>query len=246
MDAVESSTMNSETESSEEKGLISDLPNVICGEEMHVTLDSNGRLSWEPSMHRRFYDAVMHLGGLDYATPQRTLSLMNATGLTRQHLKSHFQKIRGFIRRWEAGACDKNSSIPFYVQGFIPTCTEGDTSSIKKPILRKRPKRTPVKITPELHARFCEAVIKLGGVNAGWNTLAAKPNKIRELMDVEGLSRHVVKTHLTKIKRWFEQQEAPMRASMSRYRTKVPYRNDAGRNNPPEQAKSVFRKAATG
>ncbi|KAL6640005.1 hypothetical protein ACP70R_022315 [Stipagrostis hirtigluma subsp. patula] len=237
MDAVESSTMNSETDSSEEKGLISDQPNAICGD---VTLDSNGRLSWEPSMQRRFYDAVMHLGGLDYATPQRTLSLMNATGLTRQHLKSHFQKIRGFIRRWEAGACDKNSSIPSYVQGFIPTCTEGDTSSIKKPILRKRHKRTPVKITSELHERFCEAVIKLGGVNA------AKPTKIRELMDVEGLSRHVVKTHLMRIKRWIEQQEAPMRASMSRYRTKVPYRNDAGRNNPPEQAKGVFRKAATG
>jgi len=52
------------------------------------------RLRWTPDLHNRFVAAVKRLGGEGKATPKTILQLMNVSGLTIFHIKSHLQKFR--------------------------------------------------------------------------------------------------------------------------------------------------------
>ncbi|URE43241.1 Myb-like DNA-binding domain, SHAQKYF class family protein [Musa troglodytarum] len=51
----------------------------------------NPRLRWTPDLHLAFVHAVERLGGKDRATPKLVLQLMNVTGLSIAHVKSHLQ-----------------------------------------------------------------------------------------------------------------------------------------------------------
>lgn len=46
------------------------------------------RLVWTKELHRRFVDAVNHLG-VDKAVPKTIMHLMNVDGLTRENVASH-------------------------------------------------------------------------------------------------------------------------------------------------------------
>lgn len=52
------------------------------------------RLRWTPELHRLFIAAVEQLGGLEIATPKGIMHLMDTSGMTIQHIKSHLQKYR--------------------------------------------------------------------------------------------------------------------------------------------------------
>ena len=52
------------------------------------------RLRWTPELHRSFIGAVEKLGGLELATPKGIMQLMDTSGMTIQHIKSHLQKYR--------------------------------------------------------------------------------------------------------------------------------------------------------
>lgn len=56
------------------------------------------RLMWTPELHKRFLDALTHLG-LENAVPKKILQHMKVDGLTRQNVSSHLQKYRLFLKR---------------------------------------------------------------------------------------------------------------------------------------------------
>ncbi|CAK9276706.1 unnamed protein product [Sphagnum jensenii] len=56
------------------------------------------RLVWTPQLHKRFVDAVGHLG-IKNAVPKTIMQLMNVEGLTRENVASHLQKYRLYLKR---------------------------------------------------------------------------------------------------------------------------------------------------
>jgi SHAQKYF class myb-like DNA-binding protein len=58
-----------------------------------VPKSNRNRLVWNDELHRRFMNAVNHLG-LDAAVPKTIMQMMNVEGLTRENVASHLQKYR--------------------------------------------------------------------------------------------------------------------------------------------------------
>ncbi|XP_057825855.2 transcription factor HHO2 isoform X2 [Cryptomeria japonica] len=56
------------------------------------------RRCWSQELHRKFVDALQHLGG-SQATPKQIRELMKVDGLTNDEVKSHLQKYRLHTRR---------------------------------------------------------------------------------------------------------------------------------------------------
>ncbi|KAG2297817.1 hypothetical protein Bca4012_009003 [Brassica carinata] len=57
------------------------------------------RRCWSSELHRRFLNALQHLGGPHVATPKQIRELMKVDGLTNDEVKSHLQKYRLHTRR---------------------------------------------------------------------------------------------------------------------------------------------------
>ncbi|CAN6902108.1 unnamed protein product [Brassica oleracea] len=57
------------------------------------------RRCWSSQLHRRFLNALQHLGGPHVATPKQIKELMKVDGLTNDEVKSHLQKYRLHTRR---------------------------------------------------------------------------------------------------------------------------------------------------
>ncbi|KAK3275076.1 PHO85 cyclin-1 [Cymbomonas tetramitiformis] len=58
------------------------------------------RLVWTPDLHRRFVNAVSHLG-IKNSVPKTIMQLMNVEGLTRENVASHLQKYRLYLKRMQ-------------------------------------------------------------------------------------------------------------------------------------------------
>ena len=56
------------------------------------------RVSWTPTLHSRFINAVAYLG-VNQAVPKAILELINVDGLTRENVASHLQKFKLELRR---------------------------------------------------------------------------------------------------------------------------------------------------
>ncbi|KFK42319.1 myb family transcription factor [Arabis alpina] len=65
------------------------------------------RLVWTPQLHKRFVDAVGHLG-IKNAVPKTIMQLMSVEGLTRENVASHLQKYRLYLRRMQGGGGNGN------------------------------------------------------------------------------------------------------------------------------------------
>ncbi|KAL3533485.1 hypothetical protein ACH5RR_007006 [Cinchona calisaya] len=69
------------------------------GEEPARTL-KRPRLVWTPQLHKRFVDAVGHLG-IKNAVPKTIMQIMSVDGLTRENVASHLQKYRLYLKRMQ-------------------------------------------------------------------------------------------------------------------------------------------------
>uniref|UniRef100_A0A5B7A3R0 HTH myb-type domain-containing protein n=1 Tax=Davidia involucrata TaxID=16924 RepID=A0A5B7A3R0_DAVIN len=71
----------------------------VGGDEPARTL-KRPRLVWTPQLHKRFVDAVAHLG-IKNAVPKTIMQLMSVDGLTRENVASHLQKYRLYLKRMQ-------------------------------------------------------------------------------------------------------------------------------------------------
>ncbi|XVF07062.1 hypothetical protein REPUB_Repub06bG0104800 [Reevesia pubescens] len=76
-----------------------DLGSGAVGDEPARTL-KRPRLVWTPQLHKRFVDAVAHLG-IKNAVPKTIMQLMSVDGLTRENVASHLQKYRLYLKRMQ-------------------------------------------------------------------------------------------------------------------------------------------------
>ncbi|KAJ4777227.1 Two-component response regulator ARR1 [Rhynchospora pubera] len=74
-------------------------PHGGCPDEPARTL-KRPRLVWTPQLHKRFVDAVAHLG-IKNAVPKTIMQLMSVDGLTRENVASHLQKYRLYLKRMQ-------------------------------------------------------------------------------------------------------------------------------------------------
>ncbi|KAJ0248033.1 Transcription factor HRS1 [Hirschfeldia incana] len=78
-------------------------PMVNGGERRKREAEKDGgrkqRRCWSSQLHRRFLNALQHLGGPHVATPKQIKELMKVDGLTNDEVKSHLQKYRLHTRR---------------------------------------------------------------------------------------------------------------------------------------------------
>ncbi|KAL4203328.1 hypothetical protein AMTRI_Chr01g103470 [Amborella trichopoda] len=74
-------------------------PELLSSDEPARTL-KRPRLVWTPQLHKRFVDAVAHLG-IKNAVPKTIMQLMNVDGLTRENVASHLQKYRLYLKRMQ-------------------------------------------------------------------------------------------------------------------------------------------------
>lgn len=70
-----------------------------AGDEPARTL-KRPRLVWTPQLHKRFVDAVAHLG-IKKAVPKTIMQHMCVDGLTRENVASHLQKYRLYLKRMQ-------------------------------------------------------------------------------------------------------------------------------------------------
>lgn len=96
------------------------------GEEQARTL-KRPRLVWTPQLHKRFVDAVSHLG-IKHAVPKTIMQLMSVEGLTRENVASHLQKYRLYLKRMQgisSGGVGSHASVShsdeqLFASGPIP------------------------------------------------------------------------------------------------------------------------------
>lgn len=67
------------------------------------------RLVWTPQLHKRFVDAVAHLG-IKNAVPKTIMTLMSVDGLTRENVASHLQKYRLYLKRMQGVSTNGGTS----------------------------------------------------------------------------------------------------------------------------------------
>ncbi|KAL0337893.1 UNVERIFIED_CONTAM: Transcription factor MYBC1 [Sesamum calycinum] len=81
------------------------------------------RLVWTPQLHKRFVDAVAHLG-IKNAVPKTIMQLMSVDGLTRENVASHLQKYRLYLKRMQGisngGGGGNNSPAALSASGMDP------------------------------------------------------------------------------------------------------------------------------
>ncbi|CAH8382167.1 unnamed protein product [Eruca vesicaria subsp. sativa] len=79
------------------------------------------RLVWTPQLHKRFVDAVAHLG-IKNAVPKTIMQLMSVDGLTRENVASHLQKYRLYLKRMQTGGGGNvGESDHLFASSHVPT-----------------------------------------------------------------------------------------------------------------------------
>lgn len=89
------------------------------------------RRCWSPELHRRFVNALQHLGGAQAATPKQIRELMQVDGLTNDEVKSHLQKYRLHTRKVSPGGANGATAEPVLLGSlWLPQGQAGESSKM--------------------------------------------------------------------------------------------------------------------
>ncbi|KAK3134216.1 hypothetical protein QOZ80_6AG0546440 [Eleusine coracana subsp. coracana] len=66
------------------------------------------RIQWSGELHRKFVKVINQIG-IDRVVPKKILEMMNVEGLTREHVASHLQKYRIYMKKISNGTFRSNS-----------------------------------------------------------------------------------------------------------------------------------------
>ncbi|KAK3130932.1 hypothetical protein QOZ80_6BG0499810 [Eleusine coracana subsp. coracana] len=66
------------------------------------------RIQWSGELHRKFMKVINQIG-IDRVVPKKILEMMNVEGLTREHVASHLQKYRLYMKKLSSGTFRTNS-----------------------------------------------------------------------------------------------------------------------------------------
>ncbi|CAJ1967756.1 unnamed protein product [Sphenostylis stenocarpa] len=91
-------------------------------EEEPARTQKRPRLVWTPQLHKRFVDAVAHLG-IKNAVPKTIMQLMSVDGLTRENVASHLQKYRLYLKRMQGlagGAAADSATDHIFASSPVP------------------------------------------------------------------------------------------------------------------------------
>ncbi|KAJ4971556.1 hypothetical protein NE237_004655 [Protea cynaroides] len=91
------------------------------------------RLVWTPQLHKRFVDAVAHLG-IKNAVPKTIMQLMSVDGLTRENVASHLQKYRLYLKRMQGLSTGNGGGG---AAGLSPTDAATDRLFASSPVPRQ-------------------------------------------------------------------------------------------------------------
>ncbi|WOL01833.1 transcription factor PCL1-like [Canna indica] len=97
------------------------------GEEEPPRTLKRPRLVWTPQLHKRFVDAVAHLG-IKNAVPKTIMQFMGVDGLTRENVASHLQKYRLYLKRvqMQGLSASSSSSAPHPFLGRTPVAAPAE------------------------------------------------------------------------------------------------------------------------
>ncbi|GAB2265237.1 hypothetical protein Dimus_000306 [Dionaea muscipula] len=99
------------------------------GSKVNYLIPKKRKVVWTVSLHNRFLEAVEKIG-FHKAVPKKILAHMNVPGLTRDHVASHLQKYRIFLKRISAGTTSAHHE-PSWKESPL-----GSNSSFYRPQLR--------------------------------------------------------------------------------------------------------------
>ncbi|XP_043693831.1 transcription factor MYBC1-like [Telopea speciosissima] len=109
-----------------------ELGSATGGDEPARTL-KRPRLVWTPQLHKRFVDAVAHLG-IKNAVPKTIMQLMSVDGLTRENVASHLQKYRLYLKRMQGLSAGNGGGG---AAGLSPTDAATDHLFASSPVPRQ-------------------------------------------------------------------------------------------------------------
>ncbi|XP_042486459.1 transcription factor MYBC1-like [Macadamia integrifolia] len=110
-----------------------ELGSATAGDEPARTL-KRPRLVWTPQLHKRFVDAVAHLG-IKNAVPKTIMQLMSVDGLTRENVASHLQKYRLYLKRMQGLSAGNGAGGG--AAGLSPTDSATDHLFASSPVPRQ-------------------------------------------------------------------------------------------------------------
>ncbi|CAI9302399.1 unnamed protein product [Lactuca saligna] len=65
---------------------------------IHSSKTKKNKIIWTPDLHKKFLEAIEKIG-VEEAVPKKILGLMKVDGLTRDHIASHLQKYRIYLKK---------------------------------------------------------------------------------------------------------------------------------------------------
>ncbi|CAO2821125.1 unnamed protein product [Amaranthus hypochondriacus] len=123
---VQSTNNNNKEDEATDDDNTMNIPSITREAEGNASRPTRKKMVWTIQLHKKFLDAIKVLG-LSRAVPKKILEFMNEPGLTREHVASHLQKYRLYLKQICEGKASDQDGMPYnwnqrpYRSGFTWT-----------------------------------------------------------------------------------------------------------------------------